>query len=497
MSNILRSPVLHVILIAAAVVAVYANSLGGEFVFDDKAMISAYDLVKDIANIPKAFVSATSVYGNVNYYRPLQTITYITDYFLWGDLPSGFHVTGILWHVAASLAVYAFVLLLFSNSLTAFATALLFAVHPVNSGVVAYIAGRADAMVLVFTLLCLIFYIRARYGSGWAQGYVLSLVFFATALLTKESAMMIPAIIVFIDKYGRKCTLLDGTRARNRDYVPFLVILAAYVYFRMTRMSFFVEGAVPPAPFFNRLITAPYALAQYFRLTVLPYDLHIGREIWLASSVLDPRIVLSLVFTAAVFYAGYRRRASDREIWFGLLWFALLVLPSLNIITPLFYTVADNWMYAPAVGLYLAIVYGVHKIYLKMSRPPHPWLKYSAPAALAVFIIALGAVTAEHNKTWKDEIAVGMNTLRFNPRDHKVYNNMGVYYLGKRELSKAEEAFKKCLEIKPDTGMAYFNLYRVYMAEGRRAEALACLEKGRQLDPARVNLLIEKMGIRD
>ena len=74
---------------------------------------------------------------------------------------------------------------------------------------------------------------------------------------------------------------------------------------------------------------------------------------------------------------------------------------------------------------------------------------------------------------------------------------MGVLYLGRKELDKAEEAFRKCLAVKPDTGMAYFNLYRVYMVRGERNKALVHLKRARELDPRRVNILAEKMGIKD
>lgn len=494
---ILKSRFLHIVILLIAVGAVYANSLGGEFVFDDKAMIAAYDLVKDISNLPKAFTSATSIYGNVNYYRPLQTVTNITDYFLWGNVPTGFHVTNILLHMTAVVLAYCFLLLLFGESGLAFTAALIFAVHPVNASIVSYIAGRADSMALSMILASLMFYIRSRYGGGGKASYALSLVFFALALMTKESAMLLPAVIIFFDKYGRKWTAVGPGKAKDSDYIAFLAILGIYLWFRFTRMSFFVEGAMPPPPLIYRVFTAPYALGQYLRLAVLPNDLHIGRELWVAATPLDPRVVVSAVVVGAVFYAGYRFRMKQKSAWFGLLWFAIMMIPSLNIITPLFYTIADNWMYLPGLGLYLAISSVAGSVYGKLSRGSVPALKYAVVFCIAVYVLALGTVTAGYNRTWQNELTVGMNTIRFNPYDHKIYNNMGVYYLGQNKLDLAEKSFWKCLEIKPDTGMAYFNLYRVYMAKGKRPEALKCLQEARKLDPERVGILVNKMGIKD
>ncbi|MGB2600179.1 MAG: hypothetical protein WBC99_07025 [Candidatus Omnitrophota bacterium] len=140
----LRSAWIYPLLLVLVTIGVYANSLGGDFVYDDKAMIVAYDLVKDIGNIPKAFTSATTLYGNVNYYRPVQTVSYMADYFLWGKEPLGFHLTNVIFHVACVLLVYVFINLLFKNRILGLVTALLFSVHPAHTGVVSYIAGRAD-----------------------------------------------------------------------------------------------------------------------------------------------------------------------------------------------------------------------------------------------------------------------------------------------------------------------------------------------------------------
>ena len=107
----------------------------------------------------------------------------------------------------------------------------------------------------------------------------------------------------------------------------------------------------------------------------------------------------------------------------------------------------------------------------------------------------MASITVLHNEDWKSEIAVGENTTKFNPFAFKVYNNLGAAYFKKGELDKAEANLKKCLEIKPDTGMAYFNLYRIYKAKGNNDEANRCLKRARQLDPVRVNVILQKMGI--
>lgn len=493
----LRSKIIHIIFLIIVTAGVYANSLGGDFVYDDKPMIVTYDFIKDTGNIPATFTSSTSLYGNTNYYRPMQTVTYITDYYLWGEFPAGFHLTNLIFHILAVVGIYIFISILFGDGILAFIAALMFAVHPVHTTVVSYIAGRADSIFTLFMMLSLIFYITFRYRKRSRVSYLCALIFFVCALTTKELAMIIPLVIIAIDKYAYRYTSLDASKKNDMDYVPFLAVLVFYVWFRATQMSFFAKDAMPPFPFENRLITAPYVLAQYLRMMILPYDLHMGRQPWVASTLADGRIILSLGVVAAFIFIAYRQRKKEKPVWFGTCWFILMIFPSLNIITPLFYTIAENWLYVPSIGLFLIIAYVVKRLYRTMVDNRNIAGKYIVIFGTIFFVIVMATMTILHNRTWKDEITLGENSLRFSPREFKIYNNMGVVYLGRGELDKAEESFKKCLEIKPDTGMAYFNLYRVYMARGQRAQALESLRKARELDPKRVSILINKMGIKD
>jgi hypothetical protein len=493
MKNFSQLKILHIAILLIAVAGIYFNALNGDFLYDDKPMIAAYDFIKDINNLPKAFMAPTSLYGNTNYYRPLQTISNMTDYFLWGKVTTGFHATNILFHVLAVLLLYWGLQLLFKKKMIAFFTALTFAVHPVNTSVVSYIAGRADAMLLCFMLLSFGFYIKAVYLSGGPVNFHLSILFFSLGLLAKESAVIIPVLFLLFDYYLVRYTDLEEKRTNTFRYMPYGIILAAYFIFRFTKMSFFVDGSITPFPLGNRIITVPYCLAQYFRLVVFPNDLHIGRMPWVAGSIADSKIIISVIAVCSVTAAVFILRKRNKTAWFGLIWFYLMIFPTLNIITPLFYTFAENWLYIPGIGLYIVVV----SWFLYCSEKSSTVLKYFIFLLLLFLITCLGVLTIRQNNFWQNEISMGKNTLKYNPREFKIWNNLGVVYLGKGDLDSAEKFFKKCLEIKPDTGMAYFNLYRVYMARKNRPQALKYLDKARKYDPKRIEILTQKMGIKD
>jgi len=355
MKRFLSSKIFHLIFLAVLVAGIYANSLGGDFVFDDKPMILTYDLVKDASNIPKAFISPTSLYGNTNYYRPIQTVTNITDYFLWGRAAFGFHVTNIFFHMVAVLLLYWLMAVLYGRKTLAFLTAALFAVHPVNTSVVSYIAGRADSILLCFMLLSFIFYIKAVYRASGRICFSFSVFFYVMCLLTKEFALIIPAVYFLFDMYLSGYTPLGKRGLKPLRYLPFIVLVVLYLVFRFTKMSFFVEGAIEPFPFSQRLVTVPYWVGQYLRMIVLPNDLHFGRIPWVAWSIVDPKVVTSFLAVASITAALFTLRKRLNAAWFGLCWFYIMLLPALNIVTPLFYTLAENWLYIASIGIYAAI----------------------------------------------------------------------------------------------------------------------------------------------
>ena len=90
------------VLIAAFTAAVYLNSLGGSFVFDDRFLIVNNPLIKDWSRIGRIFTTTVFEPGGgavTNFYRPLQTLSYLIDFSLWKLNPFGYHLSNILWHL--------------------------------------------------------------------------------------------------------------------------------------------------------------------------------------------------------------------------------------------------------------------------------------------------------------------------------------------------------------------------------------------------------------
>src|SRR5437588_9460286 len=146
---------LAVLLIAVAVLATYAPALRNGFVWDDTALVLRDPLIRSWRLIPEAFnhflfLDATAS----DFYRPVQRLVYTLDYAFLAFQPGPYHFTSIFWHAAAAVALLFLAQELLATfgidpgkaRLIAIISALVWAVHPVQSATVIYVAGPADPL---------------------------------------------------------------------------------------------------------------------------------------------------------------------------------------------------------------------------------------------------------------------------------------------------------------------------------------------------------------
>ena len=212
-----KVPPWHLGLLLAAALLVYANCLGHGFVWDDQYLVVDNPQIKDWRRAASLFVS--DLFPPVmpsGYYRPLQALSYLADYAVWGLLPAGFHLTNILLHGVTALVFYAVAVALLHSTSAALIAASLFAVHPIHTEAIAYVSGRSDPLAAIFLLTALLGFIhhRRRAGNGWL---FLSLVCFALALLAREASL---ALILLLP-------LIDANERRVRNATGFYASLAA------------------------------------------------------------------------------------------------------------------------------------------------------------------------------------------------------------------------------------------------------------------------------
>src|SRR6202043_3409117 len=123
----------------------YVNPLANSFVYDDRQQILENPYVHSFRYLGRIFGSTVWTFegaqGVTNYYRPLMTFAYLIAYKLFGPIPFGFHVLSLALHMGVVLLLFAMTERLFGDRLLSLLTAGLFALHPIHTESVAWIAG--------------------------------------------------------------------------------------------------------------------------------------------------------------------------------------------------------------------------------------------------------------------------------------------------------------------------------------------------------------------
>ena len=176
---------------------VFLPTLWIGFINDDVAVIQ-----RSLKTEPPHLLSLLSPQEVMSdlYYRPLVSLSFMTDYFFWGWDPAGYRVTNLLLHLFMVWLVMWLALALDSGEGQAVLAALWFGLLPIHETSLYWIPGRTDILCAVFYLAALIAFI-SWHRTRRASRLVLSLLAFAAALLSKEMALSLPLLIPVVVWY--------------------------------------------------------------------------------------------------------------------------------------------------------------------------------------------------------------------------------------------------------------------------------------------------------
>ena len=468
--------------------AVYFNTIGNDFIWDDEYLILHNSQIKSFSHFLHSFTTYIG-YGSENinnFYRPVQELSDMMDYFLWGTDPVGFHLTNVLLHCTVALLVFVFIFYLCDNPAIAAIAGLLFGVHPVHTEAVAYIAGRADSLYSIFFLSAFIFFVRYvnhMVRKGAKQGLLYTaLICFVIALLSKEISMILPLLLALY-LYG----IIRGTvrqdmfgRIKNL-WVPFAVIVGIYGILRSTVLDF--SSIAPPLkllaiPFFDRIFTFFKVVMVYFQLLILPVGLHMERTIPVVRNIFSPLPLVSFFVIAAILWGAALLYKRNRIVSVFVFWFFINLLPVSNIY-PINSFIAEHWLYMASIGYFFIIAYYLYHLYIKSRN--NILAKSSVIILLASLLALYSCLTIKRNRDWKDEITFFENTLYYSPQNTRLYLNLGNTYYEKGQLDKAIEQYEKAISIRENYPVAYGNIGAIYISKGDFNRAKEYLDKAVEL----------------
>ena len=313
--NPTNRPLLACLLITLASLLLFAPALRGEFLGDDFACVKLYHNPKWL-EWPKLFYSEWSqgIWGfQLPELRPFIALLFMFDGVVWQTNPFGYHLTNILIHSLNSVLLFFVVRALsIGNIAAAIVAGLLFAVHPVHVEPVYIVSGRTDLLPASFLLGSFLAFIFYR-SQNKVRYYVISLIFYAMGLYSKEIIIPLPGILIVYD------FLIIGYRDRKLSkillcYLPYGIVLGAYLYLRKS--------------IFGSTVLAPISLLEFWErqstyLNSLFPPLNIQKSwVWV--------LIYLLVGLGAVLGTYFRRKLTGAYIillFFGIAWYLISIMP--------------------------------------------------------------------------------------------------------------------------------------------------------------------------
>ncbi len=477
--------------IALAVLIAYAPAVGAGFVWDDTALVLRDPLIRSPQLIGEGFAHFLFTDATASdFYRPIQRLTYTLEYWAFAVRPAPYHVTSILCHVAAAIA-----LLLLARSLlarfnfdqrkrgiVALVATSAWALHPLHSGAVAYVSGRADPLAATFGFLGLYFALkteRAERYQAWAFG-VLAGVLFLFSALSKESGLIFPVL------WGALLLIEHNWRGLVRWSAVAAAVVIAYFSLRTSAEHVPAPMIHSPAPALVRPILVSRAFAEYAGLLVLPLNLHVERDVETRPNETDPtsptnaawrelETLAGLVLLGAFIWWAWRARTRSRAV-FTLLILALITYAPVSGVFPLNATIAEHWIYLPSAFLLVAAAAAIAgRITSRRSA--------SVTAAIvSVWLIFLGVRTFLRTFDWKDQRTFFERTIAAGGDSARMLIDLAIVDMNENKLDAAQKLLERALAQEPNHPIATFNLAAVAVKKGDHKRAHALLDRAASME---------------
>jgi tetratricopeptide (TPR) repeat protein len=470
---LLRPRMLAAFLVIAGFLA-YLNSFSGKFVFDDQIHIVSGDAIRSLG-----FPTGT---------RPLVDLSLALNYEL-GRLDEwGYHAFNLVVHLLAGLALFGVVrrTLLLPHfepreeraAGIAFAAALLWLLHPLQTQSVTYVIQRAESMMglcYLLTMYCVVRGVTAPRPRRWFAAAIAAC---ALGMGCKPIMVTAPVVVLLFDWLVVSGSIGQTLRRRWGLYAGLAATWIVLLVLGVVRNIFFAEAEPGVAVGFAYKGATPveYWLSQagvlvhYLRLSVWPTGLCL--DYWWPVAT-GPRAIVLPGLAIAGLLAGTVRAVVHRP-WLGFLgaWFFLVLAPTS--IVPIRDIAVEHRMYLSlaAVTVLVALL-GAHAIDALTARLSLPDAASWAARAGALFIVAgtLATLTAIRNTDYHDRLGMWRDVVAKRPENPRAHSNLALLLIRQGRDEEAIRHSEEAIRLDPDFTGAYYRLHDALLAQGRGDEA--------------------------
>jgi tetratricopeptide (TPR) repeat protein len=494
-------------LLAAA--AAHAPALWGELVWDDQVWLAQRAHFRTLRDV---FWPPAGIPGLSNtLFRPLLIGSYLLDERLYGPGTAfGPHLSNIIFNSLTAVGLYFLLKRLLARhtggTSAALVAATLFAVHPIHTESVNWVAGRTDVLAAMFLLPAL------RLALAWQDrrsplALVLASLCYLLALFAKEVAvagvLLLPVVLVAAedpaDRQAGNAGKSLWSRWRTRGVVLTLFAAVTVLYLWLREQALLSPPVTIDRVPWEWLLPMLRATGFYFGKLVYPWP----QSHFLAwddvPGIGGTFILLAAACTIAAWAIWLAWRRQDRLALLGVFWIAVTISPVLILAVAVIPTpVAERYLYLPSAGFVMLVATLLAQLHGRRIQT----------AALGTCVLLAATWfngTIIRGLVWQTDLALwssvtdrgtraGMPWLelgkaRFRSGDEEgalaafqrattldnhpntlaiEWYNVGLMLLRRDRVDDAERAFREALIAYPDYAWAHYGMGNVAYARGQQ-----------------------------
>lgn len=420
--------------------------------------------------------------GGGYYYRPLLMLTFYADKLLWDMTESFMHLENVLIHAANSLLVFLIALKVFARFDAKklelpLLSALLFALHPINTEPVAWISGRSDPLASFFVLLSVLALFKGLEQDRYRY-LILSNLLLLLGCMAKEVAVFFLPAACLIALYWQRSAdgaapVAQGALSKVKQ-ISILVLpsLVGGVFYLSLR--FFAFGGNGGG--FKQVITGNnHDFLDLFRVYFKVLGFYVKK----------------LFFPLPLNFAIVK--VNDNYVWLGVAVFVVLILIAFrrNLISAFLITacylispavlvaasrlawtpIAERYLYLSSAFFAIGIVGALYHLASRWRR--ESWL---APSAVALFL-PMTFCTADRVMIWQDNLTLYQDTQKKSPDFVSIRNELAIALMASGKSAQADLELQEAKKADPGKRhvLLYVNEAKLKLQAGKPEEARAVL----------------------
>ena len=454
----------------------YSNIFFNWFVYDDSFLVVSNPYAHSFRYLRQILTTSawsfSGAQGISNYYRPIMTLEFLLSYQIAGPVPFSFHMMSTLLNGIAVCLVF-LILRRLSGERVAFVAAGLFALHPIHTEPVAWIASVGDLDLAVFYLATFLLYLKLPESKARAWPRAMMCISFALALLSKETAMTLPVLAMLFEHFYRGDRSTTTLQEKFSRYGALWIVAALYFTARAAIIGGIAAVVIRPnLSWHDTVLSAVALLGSYLGKLVWPARLSAFYAFHPSRHFTDTNVLLGLAGLAlcAILFAALWKRS--HMLSFAFAWVFLPLGPVMNARWMPAGVYGERYLFLPSVGFCWLLAWSAVQLW-KGSVPSVPRLAARAvPALLCIVALAYAVRTVSRNREWGDEAKLYRGAAETQDDSSVIRTNLGSIAINRGNLELAEREWLQALAIDPTNAYALDDMALLRQRQERYLESV-------------------------